>query len=1112
MDLKGSSMLYTLSKLYNELDQRFKDFLDDSQDSRCLLNLLKIPATNLLTPVVQYLLKFYKKNDNVFSINNQVLSISLEDVLYITGLPIQGRPIIDDKNRDPNGFDRVFQIPNKRNLSISVLIEIAKNENETNDRRKRAILLIIVRCFIVPNSNGHQVGTTFLRFIEDFGQVDSYAWGAALLAFLYYGMGKVVDDQNPKKRLDGNSWLILAFFILRIPKLQVALGIELGEELGVPILSTIVERVRKIAHNHRTDYQEQLDAIFPVLSHDNVNWTPYTRVNNEDRTRYQEQQRVGTYVGAIICNNYVAHHKPHLAAQQFPVLEDFDMQNLLWKAKTIKITHNSGESEQHLFTDYKDHIEEWNKRLLLKDHMEQNHAPLLTPTSTFNPNATILELILKLKSCFQLQDSEEVAAILQSREDKLKQNITDLKNREDKLNLNNIELKNQLQTLTNKCTSLEVNCKNFATEKERTEAELKKCKAECEVYKDDKISAKYELEKVRLDLKMWREKEDVAVERYEKRIAELEREKKDESERLRVENLRIREEFEKERAKGKEEVVRLKGEIVGLIEVKRKAEETSRYWERNYKQCEQRVVKLEKNLSEMLRNEPVLAKVVEKAPLLRNPPAINLRPDLKNREDKLNLNNIELKSQLQTLTQKCTSLEANRENFAAEKERIEADLKKCKEECEVYKDDKISAKYELEKVRLDLKMWREKEDVAVERYEKRIAELEREKTDESERLRVENLRIREEFEKERAKGKEEVVRLKGEIVGLIEVKRKAEETSRYWERNYKQCEPRVVKLEKNLSEMLRKDPVLGKVVEKAPLLRNPPAINLRSVSNGNLELVDENAHASPCAGSTAESPMVDTNGPAAAGPNSHVMGMACGNRMPTENQVVIEIDDSDDEKPIIKTASASKTDKDFGRCYEKDPASQSISRGKRPLVCTPNNGDVGGVNGSIKNKKHKMDSPFPNKASENSDSSKDSITTKDMDELVSKVVKTKPFNYEVELLTAFNKDDELCLNAVCALHRVEKRDKLRCGSQYQGFSSIDATRGNQLAKFLVDGDPQGKLRKSVKELQQCDSKGIDKCRKLARNHLKQLYLIYQKEEDPLFKEYLVKNYPKKTVS
>ncbi|KAK1391282.1 hypothetical protein POM88_010338 [Heracleum sosnowskyi] len=108
-------------------------------------------------------------------------------------------------------------------------------------------------------------------------------------------------------------------------------------------------------------------------------------------------------------------------------------------------------------------------------------------------------------------------------------------------------------------------------EKERTEAELKKCKAECEVYKDDKISAKYELEKVRLDLKMWKEKEDVAVERYEKRIAELEREKKDERELLRVENLRIREEFEKERAKA------LPRELVpGFVKTDKSSRSTSR--------------------------------------------------------------------------------------------------------------------------------------------------------------------------------------------------------------------------------------------------------------------------------------------------------------------------------------------------------------------------------------------------------------------------------------------------------------------------------------------------------------------------------------------------------
>ena len=58
------------------------------------------------------------------------------------------------------------------------------------------------------------------------------------------------------------------FFILRIPKLQEELGIKLNKELGIPILSIVVEQVMKISHNHRTDYQECLDHIYHVLSHD----------------------------------------------------------------------------------------------------------------------------------------------------------------------------------------------------------------------------------------------------------------------------------------------------------------------------------------------------------------------------------------------------------------------------------------------------------------------------------------------------------------------------------------------------------------------------------------------------------------------------------------------------------------------------------------------------------------------------------------------------------------------------------------------------------------------------------------------------------------------------
>ena len=58
-----------------------------------------------------------------------------------------------------------------------------------------------------------------------------------------------------------------------------------------------------------------------------VDWTR-NKSMHKDPALYKEQQLVAAYVGAIIYNNYVVYYKQHLAAQQFPVLEDFDLQNL----------------------------------------------------------------------------------------------------------------------------------------------------------------------------------------------------------------------------------------------------------------------------------------------------------------------------------------------------------------------------------------------------------------------------------------------------------------------------------------------------------------------------------------------------------------------------------------------------------------------------------------------------------------------------------------------------------------------------------------------------------------------------------------------------------------
>ncbi|XP_038898046.1 uncharacterized protein LOC120085872 [Benincasa hispida] len=127
------------------------------------------------------------------------------------------------------------------------------------------------------------------------------------------------------------------------------------------------------------------------------------------------------------------------------------------------------------------------------------------------------------------------------------------------------------------------------------------------------------------------------------------------------------------------------------------------------------------------------------------------------------------------------------------------------------------------------------------------------------------------------------------------------------------------------------------------------------------------------------------------------------------------------------------------------------------------------------------------------------------DEIISKLGRRKKelkWEYEADMLAAFGKDPELCMKAVCALYRQqtseEKVSKATLFSNKKGFSKFDAIRGTSLAEFLTDGNPQGNLNKSVKEVEEYDPNAIDLCRKLATHYSKQLFEIFGNKEDPFF--------------
>ncbi|KAL0393646.1 UNVERIFIED_CONTAM: hypothetical protein Slati_4330800 [Sesamum latifolium] len=69
-----------------------------------------------------------------------------------------------------------------------------------------------------------------------------------------------------------------------------------------------------------------------------------------------------------------------------------------------------------------------------------------------------------------------------------------------------------------------------------------------------------------------------------------------------------------------------------------------------------------------------------------------------------------------------------------------------------------------------------------------------------------------------------------------------------------------------------------------------------------------------------------------------------------------------------------------------------------------------------------------------------------------------------DMLKAFMEDDELCMNAVCALYRQQVAASKSPGGFAGLFQHFEAMSGRALAEYLIGGDPELKLRKSVAEV------------------------------------------------
>lgn len=129
------------------------------------------------------------------------MTVTLEDVAYLLGLSIDGKPVIGFTYTQCDAVCLNFlgKVPDSGYTSggmvkLSWLKETFSRcpedaPVEDVERHTRAYLLYLVGSTIFSTTTGNKVPVMYLPLFGNFEEAGKYAWGAAALSFLYRALG-----------------------------------------------------------------------------------------------------------------------------------------------------------------------------------------------------------------------------------------------------------------------------------------------------------------------------------------------------------------------------------------------------------------------------------------------------------------------------------------------------------------------------------------------------------------------------------------------------------------------------------------------------------------------------------------------------------------------------------------------------------------------------------------------------------------------------------------------------------------------------------------------------------------------------------------------------------
>ncbi|XP_050370587.1 protein MAIN-LIKE 2-like [Argentina anserina] len=302
-----------------------------------------IPTISLDNALISALVERWRRETNSFHLAVGEMTITLEDVALILGLPIDGKPVLGVTRPPGNMCENLLgEVPGDLTggmLKLTWLKErfsTCPEDAPINEieRHTRAYLLYLVGCTIFSTTTGNKVSVMYLPLFKNFDEAGKFAWGAAALAFLYRSLGNA--SLKSQSTISGSLTLLQCWSYYRLNVGNPKFNKEPNDDFFPFALRWKGRATGPRSNSNIGTYRKALDSLQPS----DVNWLPYKDLSfSPNLDDFSESLILQTSKTVLICFDKAERHLPDRCLRQFGMLQPIPKDVQQWERK-IKWSNN----------------------------------------------------------------------------------------------------------------------------------------------------------------------------------------------------------------------------------------------------------------------------------------------------------------------------------------------------------------------------------------------------------------------------------------------------------------------------------------------------------------------------------------------------------------------------------------------------------------------------------------------------------------------------------------------------------------------------------------------------------------------------------------------------